>query len=82
MFIRTRGSFTRGHEHVSCLIHQGIEIKLQALEKKLEELKAENKPFSGVLKQIIQALCAEEVGFVFGSSSVLASLLKMSHFCL
>ncbi|XP_042289821.1 leucine-rich PPR motif-containing protein, mitochondrial [Thunnus maccoyii] len=31
-----------------------------ALEKKLAELKADNKPFGAVLKQTIQTLCAEE----------------------
>ncbi|KAI3362765.1 hypothetical protein L3Q82_001820 [Scortum barcoo] len=40
--------------------HMGIEGKVLALEKKLAELKAENKPFSVVLKQIIHTLCAEE----------------------
>ncbi|XP_039995324.1 leucine-rich PPR motif-containing protein, mitochondrial [Xiphias gladius] len=38
----------------------GIEGKVLVLEKKLAELKAENKPLSSVLKQAIQALCAEE----------------------
>ncbi|KAG7228533.1 hypothetical protein INR49_007707 [Caranx melampygus] len=38
----------------------GIEFKLQSLEKKLVDLKAENKPISSVLKQTIQTLCAEE----------------------
>ncbi|KAM3606567.1 uncharacterized protein V6R79_018880 [Siganus canaliculatus] len=38
----------------------GIEGKVAALEKKIAELKAENKPLGQVLKQIIQALCAEE----------------------
>lgn len=38
----------------------GIEGKVLALEKKLAELKAENKPLGAVLKQVIQALCAEE----------------------
>ncbi|KAM6997246.1 LOW QUALITY PROTEIN: leucine-rich PPR motif-containing protein, mitochondrial [Tautogolabrus adspersus] len=41
-------------------IELGNEGKLLALEKKLSELKAENKPLSSVLKQTIQALCAEE----------------------
>lgn len=45
-------------------LHQGIEVKVLALEKKLAELKAENKPLATVLKQTIQTLCAEEVGFV------------------
>ncbi|XP_078128811.1 leucine-rich PPR motif-containing protein, mitochondrial [Sander vitreus] len=38
----------------------GIEGKVLALEKKLAELKAENKPLSSVLRQAILALCAEE----------------------
>ncbi|XP_045925978.1 leucine-rich PPR motif-containing protein, mitochondrial [Micropterus dolomieu] len=38
----------------------GIEGKVLALEKKLAELKAENKPLGSVLKQAIQTLCAEE----------------------
>ncbi|KAF1375540.1 hypothetical protein PFLUV_G00221260 [Perca fluviatilis] len=38
----------------------GIEGKVLALEKKLAELKAENKPLGNVLKQAIQTLCAEE----------------------
>lgn len=37
------------------------------LEKKMEELLAENKPIGGVLKQLIHVLCAEEVGFILGS---------------
>lgn len=45
-------------------LHQGIELKALALEKKLAELKAENKPLGTVLKQTIQTLCADEVGFV------------------
>lgn len=44
--------------------HQGTEGKVLALEKKLAELKAENKPISITLKHLIQALCAEEVGFI------------------
>lgn len=53
-----------------------------ALENKLAELKAENKPIGNVLKQIIQALCAEEVGFVWLSSSrtKLSLLLEISFF--
>lgn len=48
-----------------CLsLHQGTEGKVLMLEKKLEELIAENKPISAALKQLIQALCAEEVGFI------------------
>lgn len=43
-------------------LYQGIEGKVLALEKKLAELKAENKPLGSVLKQAIQTLCAEEVG--------------------
>uniref|UniRef100_A0A669BWK6 Leucine rich pentatricopeptide repeat containing n=1 Tax=Oreochromis niloticus TaxID=8128 RepID=A0A669BWK6_ORENI len=38
----------------------GIEGKVLALENKLAELKAENKPLGLVLKQVIQALSAEE----------------------
>ncbi|XP_019108650.2 leucine-rich PPR motif-containing protein, mitochondrial [Larimichthys crocea] len=38
----------------------GSDVKVFALENKLAELKAENKPIGNVLKQIIQALCAEE----------------------
>lgn len=41
-----------------------MEGKVLMLEKKMEELLAENKPISGVLKQLIHALCAEEVGFI------------------
>nr|XP_019945002.1 PREDICTED: leucine-rich PPR motif-containing protein, mitochondrial [Paralichthys olivaceus] len=37
-----------------------IEGKVLALENKLAELKAENKPLGTILKQTIQALCAEE----------------------
>ncbi len=42
-------------------LHQGNDGKVLALEKKLAELKAENKSYSVILKQIIQTLCAEEV---------------------
>lgn len=45
-------------------LHQGIEGKVSMLEKKMDELIAENKPISVVLKQLIQALCAEEVVFI------------------
>ncbi|KAF7662444.1 hypothetical protein LDENG_00234780, partial [Lucifuga dentata] len=38
----------------------GTEGKVMALEKKLAELKEEKKPLGPTLKQIIQALCAEE----------------------
>ncbi|KAM9726781.1 leucine-rich PPR motif-containing protein, mitochondrial [Menidia menidia] len=38
----------------------GIEGKLLALESKLAELKAENKPLGSVLRQIIQTLALEE----------------------
>ncbi|TNM99530.1 hypothetical protein fugu_012563 [Takifugu bimaculatus] len=38
----------------------GTEVKVLELEKKMEELIAEDKPISVVLKQLIQALCAEE----------------------
>ncbi|XP_069549086.1 leucine-rich PPR motif-containing protein, mitochondrial [Brachyistius frenatus] len=38
----------------------GIEGKLVALESKLAELKAENKPLSVILKHLIQTLSAEE----------------------
>ncbi|XP_041866197.1 leucine-rich PPR motif-containing protein, mitochondrial [Melanotaenia boesemani] len=38
----------------------GIEGRLPALENRLAELKAENKPLGPVLKQVIQALSAEE----------------------
>ncbi|XP_015233698.1 PREDICTED: leucine-rich PPR motif-containing protein, mitochondrial [Cyprinodon variegatus] len=38
----------------------GVENKVLALENKLAELKAENKPLSSVLKQAILALSAEE----------------------
>lgn len=41
-----------------------MEGKVSMLEKKMEELMAEDKPISAVLKQLIQALCAEEVGFI------------------
>lgn len=45
-----------------CLsLHQGTEGKVLMLEKKMEDLLAENKPISGVLRQLIQVLCAEEV---------------------
>uniref|UniRef100_A0A3Q3MX86 Leucine rich pentatricopeptide repeat containing n=1 Tax=Mastacembelus armatus TaxID=205130 RepID=A0A3Q3MX86_9TELE len=39
---------------------QGSEVKVLALENKLAELKAENKPLDSVLKHTIQSLCAEE----------------------
>uniref|UniRef100_A0A3P9IAJ2 Leucine-rich pentatricopeptide repeat containing n=1 Tax=Oryzias latipes TaxID=8090 RepID=A0A3P9IAJ2_ORYLA len=42
-----------------CVV-QGSEEKVLALENKLAELKAENKPLGIVLKQLIQALSAEE----------------------
>uniref|UniRef100_I3IX20 Leucine rich pentatricopeptide repeat containing n=1 Tax=Oreochromis niloticus TaxID=8128 RepID=I3IX20_ORENI len=45
--------------HVPELV-KGIEGKVLALENKLAELKAENKPLGLVLKQVIQALSAEE----------------------
>lgn len=45
-------------------LHQENESKVLALERRLAELKAENKPLDFVLKQTIQAVCAEEVGFV------------------
>ncbi|XP_053292920.1 leucine-rich PPR motif-containing protein, mitochondrial [Pleuronectes platessa] len=38
----------------------GIEGKVVALEAKLAELKAQNQPLGLILKQTIQALCAEE----------------------
>lgn len=38
----------------------GVENRVSALESKLAELKAENKPAGSVLKQAIQALSAEE----------------------
>ncbi|KAM4606941.1 LOW QUALITY PROTEIN: leucine-rich PPR motif-containing protein, mitochondrial [Polymixia lowei] len=38
----------------------GIEGKLEVLEKRLTELKAEKKPLSTTLKQALLALCAEE----------------------
>ncbi|XP_071336267.1 leucine-rich PPR motif-containing protein, mitochondrial [Trachinotus anak] len=38
----------------------GIEVKVRELEKKLPELKAENKPLGSVLKKVIQALCVDE----------------------
>lgn len=47
--------------------HQGTEGKVLALEKKLAELMAENKPISITLKHLIQALCAEEVRFILMS---------------
>lgn len=55
-----------------------------ALEKKLAELKAEGKPIGSVLKQLIQSLCAEEVGLVLMSFSQnsLFVFLKMSLLCL
>lgn len=43
-------------------LHQGLEGKVMFLEKKLAELKQENKPLSSTLTQTIRALCAEEVG--------------------
>lgn len=46
-------------------LQYGIEGKVLALEKRLAELKAENKPLNATLKQTIQALCLEEVGFVW-----------------
>lgn len=51
-------------KHLSFSLYQGTEVKVLELEKKMEELIAEDKPISAVLKQLIQALCAEEVGFV------------------
>ncbi|XP_054455932.1 leucine-rich PPR motif-containing protein, mitochondrial [Anoplopoma fimbria] len=38
----------------------GTDGRVFALEKKLAELKAENEPLGSILKQAIQALCAEE----------------------
>lgn len=38
----------------------GLGGKVIALEKKLAELKAENKPYSSTLKQMIQILCVDE----------------------
>lgn len=49
---------------LSICVVQGSEEKVLALENKLAELKAENKPLGIVLKQLIQALSAEEVRFV------------------
>lgn len=49
---------------ISLSLYQGTEVKVLELEKKMEELIAEDKPISAVLKQLIQALCAEEVGFI------------------
>ena len=46
----------------SLLLHQAVGAKLEALEMKLAELKAENKPVGTVVKQIILGLCAKEVG--------------------
>lgn len=40
---------------------QGLEGRVPFLEAKLAELKAENKPLALTLKQVIQALSAEEV---------------------
>ncbi|XP_026164936.1 leucine-rich PPR motif-containing protein, mitochondrial [Mastacembelus armatus] len=46
---------------VSSVSHvTGSEVKVLALENKLAELKAENKPLDSVLKHTIQSLCAEE----------------------
>lgn len=56
--------FNKHVEYLSPSLHQGTEVKVLDLEKKMEELIAENKPISAVLKQLIQALCAEEVGFI------------------
>uniref|UniRef100_H3CPU5 Uncharacterized protein n=1 Tax=Tetraodon nigroviridis TaxID=99883 RepID=H3CPU5_TETNG len=44
----------------SAAVAAGAEGKVLMLEKKLEEHIAENKPIGSVLKQLIQALCAEE----------------------
>ncbi|XP_069035958.1 leucine-rich PPR motif-containing protein, mitochondrial [Lepisosteus oculatus] len=41
-------------------IPKGMEVRVSALETKLNELKAENKPVGDILKQLILALCAEE----------------------
>lgn len=46
---------------LSVSLHQTAEEKVSKLEKKMEQLIAKNKPFSVVLKLLIQALCAEEV---------------------
>lgn len=47
--------------------HQETEERIPTLEKKLAELQAEGKPVGAILKQLIQALCAEEVGFILMS---------------
>lgn len=52
------------HLSLSLSLYKGTEVKVLELEKKMEELIAEDKPISAVLKQLIQALCAEEVGFI------------------
>lgn len=46
-------------------LHQGAEGRVYALEKKLAKRKAENQPFGNILKQTIQSLVADEVGFVW-----------------
>lgn len=60
--------------------HQGSEGKVLVLEKKLAELKAENKPISITLKHLIQALCAEEVGFILMSCKTQFFFLKLVCF--
>lgn len=71
--------------HVMCLTplcpHQGIEGKVMALEKKLAELIAESKPIGPVLKQLIQSLCAEEVGFVLMPHKTLSVLFFLKLVC-
>lgn len=56
---------------------------MAALEKKLAELMAEGKPIGPILKQLIQSLCAEEVGMVLMSLSqnCLLAFLKISLLC-
>lgn len=50
--------------YILCLkplfLHQGTENSA-FVQKRLAELKAENKPLGATLKQAIHALCAEEV---------------------
>uniref|UniRef100_A0A7N9AQI5 Leucine rich pentatricopeptide repeat containing n=1 Tax=Mastacembelus armatus TaxID=205130 RepID=A0A7N9AQI5_9TELE len=45
---------------VIALVESKDQVKVLALENKLAELKAENKPLDSVLKHTIQSLCAEE----------------------
>uniref|UniRef100_A0A8C6WJV4 Leucine rich pentatricopeptide repeat containing n=1 Tax=Neogobius melanostomus TaxID=47308 RepID=A0A8C6WJV4_9GOBI len=57
---KLRKYFSQLREQVQALDHLEGENTLLTLEKKLEELKSENKPLSSTLKEILLALSAEE----------------------